>query len=286
MERYPMLRLEVLTPADNRAESTLRIVHQALAKNPKVVCLYVSDPRGAAAAADAVTRKAAILVTFGAALEVAGVFGHVQEDVAGAAELLGRHLEEIVAGKRSYVLLHRAGASSMETHCYERFLRGARSCPGITLLGERNAAETEESAVELIRAMFRCFPHAGLVVTLEPSVWLTDGAGHALGQSAHFATVGAAPTLWKYLRSGEATALAGVLDGQMGALAAELALAAITGSRDGGTLRTAHAELVTRETLDDFAKRYAETAGLDLQELLSATTATQPTLPADVPISP
>ncbi|MBU0617176.1 MAG: substrate-binding domain-containing protein [Planctomycetes bacterium] len=284
IQRYPALRLETMTPADNRGESILRTVNQALAKDPKVVCLYVSDPQ-AAAAAETVIRKGTILVTLGVELDVTGVFGHVREDLTGAAELLGKRLEQIVAEKQSYVLLHRSGAGPTETHCYERFLAEARSYRGITLLEERNAADVRQPHVELIRAMLRHFPHAGLVITLEPSVWLTTGASEALGQNARFATVGAAPALWGYLRSGEATALAGVLDGEMGSLAAEVALAAITESRKAGTVRTAPAELVTRETLGDFAKRYAEAAGLNLQELLSAP-ATRPLAPTDTPTGP
>ena len=285
IERYPALRLETMTPAYNRGESILRTVNQALAKDPEVVCLYVSDPQAASAAAETVIGKGTILVTLGVELDVSGVFGHVREDLTGAAELLGKRLEQIVAGRQSYVLLHRNGAGPTETHCYERFLAEARSYRGITLLEERNAADAEQSPVELIQAMLRHFPHAGLIITLEPSVWLTAGASKVLGQNARFATVGAAPALWGYLRSGEATALAGVLDGEMGSLAAEVALAAITESRRAGAVRTAPAELVTRETLDDFAKRYAEAAGLNLQELLSAP-ATRPLAPTDTPTGP
>ncbi len=285
IERYPLLRLEIMTPADNRADALLRTATEALAKKPRAVCMYVSDPHAASAAAESIVRSAAILVTLGVGLDVTGVFGHVREDLTGAADLLGKNLEQIAAGKQSYLLLHRAGVNPPQTHCYERFLAKARSHSRISLLEERNAADTQQPPVELLRAMFARFPNAGLVVTLEPTVWLSTAPAQILGQNAHFATVGAAPALWGHLRSGTATALAGVLDGELGSLAAELALAAITEGRRPGAVRTAPAELVTRATLDDFAKRYAEAAGLDLQELLAAP-ATRPVAPAAGPSRP
>jgi ABC-type sugar transport system substrate-binding protein len=276
IEQYPPLRLEILAPADNRSEALMQVVGKALTKHPKAICLYVSDRAAAARAAEDVVAHGVILVTLGVELDIPGVFGHVEEDVAGAAELLGRHLDEIVGGRRSYLLLHRAGTSTKDTHCYERFLAKARSYRAIPLLEERSAGPKDQSSADLVRAMFATFPHAGLVVTLEPSVWLQAAPADVLGQNARFATVGAAPALWGYLRSGQATALAGPLDGELGSLAVELALAAITESRKPGAVRTVRSELVTRETLDDFAKRYAEAAGLDLQKLLSTPASSRP----------
>jgi hypothetical protein len=285
LERYPSLRLETIAPTDNRPETLLRAADRALALNPKVVCMYVSDPRAASDAAEAVISHTTSLVTYGIELDVAGVFGHVREDLTGAAELLGKNIEQIVAGKRSYILLHRSGLNAATTHSYERFRTKARSFGSISQLEERNAADAEQPPIELIRAMFARFPNAGLVVTLEPTVWLTTPPAEVLGRNARFATVGASPALWGHLQTGSATALAGVLDGELGALAVELALAAITENHAAGKVRTAPAELVTRATLDDFAKRYAAAAGLELQELLSATS-TQPMSPGDEPTGP
>jgi len=283
IEPYPALRLEIVAPADNRSETLMQVVREALAKDPRAICMYVSNRAAAAAAAEAVVAHAGILVTLGVELDIPGVFGHVEEDVAGAAELLGRHLDEIVSGKRSYVLLHRAGTSTKDTRCYERFLAKARSYRAISLLEERNAGQGDQSSAELVRAMFTRFRHAGLVVTLEPSLWLSAAPADVLGQNARFATVGAAPVLWRYLRSGEATALAGPLDAELGSRAVELALAAITESRKPGAVRTVRSELVTRETLDDFAKRYAEAADLDLEKLRSMPVSSQPVEP---PVAP
>ncbi len=280
LERYPALRLETFTPPDNRGESLLRVVNDALAKKPKAVCLYVHESATARAAAEAVVNSATILVTLGVDLDVAGVFGHVREDLAGAAELLGKHLTEIAGDKRSYILLHRNGVCDQDTRCYERFMSKACAHIGISLLEERNAGKGEQPPTKLVRAMFARFRHAGLVVTLEPSVWLTTSPAKLLGRNARFATVGAAPSLWGYLRSGEAAALAGSVDGELGALAAELALGAMTDNQKAGVIRMVPSELVTPETLDDFAKRYAEAAGLELRELLPPP-ASQPAVPTD-----
>jgi hypothetical protein len=285
MTHYPTLRLEVMTPADNRSESILRTVQNALAENPRALCLYVSNARAAAAAAESVLGTATILVTLGIELEIDGVFGHVDEDLPGAAELLGKHLNKVVADRRSYMLLHRNGASPTETRCYERFLSYARGHRAIALLDQRNAAEAARPPGELVRAMFRRFPNAGLLVTLEPSIWCAPDLSRVLGPKSRFATMCAAPVLWKHLRSGKATALVGVLDGEVGYLAIETALAAMTESREAGTVRSARAELVTPETLDDFARRYVKAAGLDMQELLSAKTG-RPIAPADEPAGP
>jgi ABC-type sugar transport system substrate-binding protein len=271
-EQCPSLRLETATPATGTAAALLRAVDESLSKDPRAICLYVTDPAAARPAVSKIIASGAILVTMGVACDVAGVFGHVQVDPTGAAELLGERLPEIAGGKRSYVLLHRRGATPVDTHCYERFMRKARSSYSITLLEEQNAAEAEQPATELLQAMFTRFRYAGLAVTLDPTPWLATPPAALPGDNARFATLGAAPALWPYLRSGAAAALVGPVDGEIGSRAAELALVGIADSGEAGLVRAVRNELVTPETLGDFARRYAEAAGLDVNELLSGTT--------------
>jgi ABC-type sugar transport system substrate-binding protein len=278
--------LETIAPSDESSEALLRVVRDVLAKNPSAICLYVSDADAARTAATEVVRSGTILVTMGISSGATGVFGHVRVDLAGGAELLGEHLQEIVGGKRSYVLLHRYGATPTDTHCYERFMRKARSYHGIKLLEDRNAAEAQEPPAELLRAMFACFRHAGLAVTFDPTPWLSTPPAELLGSNARFATLSAAPPLWRYLQSGEAAALVGPLDGEIGSLAVEIALVGITESGKAGLERIVRNELVTRETLDDFAKRYAEAAGLDLDQLLPRPSASQPAGLPGPPVQP
>ena len=52
----------------------------------------------------------------------------------------------------------------------------------------------------------------------------------------------------------------------------------MTDSQKAGVMRMVPSELVTPETLNDFAKRYAEAAGLELRELLPPP-ASQPAVP-------
>jgi ABC-type sugar transport system substrate-binding protein len=286
LRKYPSLRLETVPLRDDSGAALSRAVRDALSDEPSAVCLYVSDPAAAHPAASEVVASGTILVTMGTPCGVAGTYGHVQVDLAAGAELLGDHLEEIAGGKQSYVLLHRHGASPVDTRCYERFMRKARSRHGISLLEEQNIAESQQPASALLRAMFARFRYAGLAVTLDPTPWLRSPPAELLGRNARFATLGAVPALWPYLRSGEAAALAGPLDGEIGSLAVELALIGITESGKTGMVRTVQAELVTPGTLDDFARRYAEAADLDLNEFLPATTASQPATPPEPVLAP
>jgi len=286
VEQYPPLALELMAPTDSSHTALARIVDEALSKKPKAICLYVRDPETARSAARQITKAGVHLITMGADSGISGAFGQVHVDYARGAELLGKHLTEIAGGKRSYFLLHTHGASPIDTHCYERFMQHARGRVDMTLLKECNAAEAKRPTGELIAEMFARFPNAGLMVTLDPGPWLSTPPAQLLGSNARFATLGAAPVLWQYLQSGEATALVGPLDGEIGRLAAEMALMAITESEPAGLVRIARHELVTRDTLDDFANRYAEAAGLDLKELVRQPALSEPSAPPERNASP
>jgi hypothetical protein len=71
------------------------------------------------------------------------------------------------------------------------------------------------------------------------------------------------------LLAGEAAALVGPLDGEIGAAAVELAITGLMQVSDTPRLRTISCELVTAATLPDFAQRYAQAAGLDPAALLA-----------------
>jgi ABC-type sugar transport system substrate-binding protein len=265
--RYPPLKLQAMAPPVYSRSALMRVVTNAIAMKPKAVCLYVDDPTKLRPAVREITSAGVILVTMGDRIDDVGAHGQVVVDWVGGAELLGRHLKDVAGGKRSYLLVHSHRAGSTNTRCYERFMHAARNVPGITLLEERNVTETKKPADELLVEMFARFRHAGLAVTLDPTPWLSKPPTQLLGNDARFATLGAVPALWPYLRSGEASALVGPLDGDIGALAVELAISAITESRDAGVTRTVDCELVTPERISDFANRYAAAAGLDRRDL-------------------
>ena len=81
-------------------------------------------------------------------------------------------------------------------------------------------------------------------------------------------TLSSAPPLWARLRKGEAAALAGPLHGEIGYTAAARVWAGLTAAEPFGRIDLVPCELITPETLDDFAGRYAESAGVPLEELL------------------
>jgi hypothetical protein len=286
IERYPSLRLHTVAPPDNSRARLLEAVRDALSEEPRVICLYISYPARARAAIDQILHHGIPLITMGVRSDNPQVFGHVQVNLAGGAQLLGENLVEIAAGKRSYLLLHWQDASAEDGHCYTRFMAMTRSHGGLTLLEQRDASTAKQTPAELLREMFTRFRHAGLAVTLHPAPWLSAPPAQLLGRDARFATLGAAPALWPYLRSGEAAALVGSIDGEVGSLAVEIAIIAMTDSRQAGLVRVVESELVTRETLGDFANRYAEAAGLDSHELLASPATSRPAPPASRPPQP
>ncbi len=125
------------------------------------------------------------------------------------------------------------------------------------------------------------FPNAGLVVSLDPALWLTPQAGwerdlRQVSGDFRFATLSAAPSLWSRLgtpeRPGEAAALVGPLDGEIGYAAVEMAAQLLLGASQIVRERAVPCELVTADNLADFARRYAAAAnGLDVQPFLPAT---------------
>jgi len=274
---YPTLRLDTFLPADNTHGTLMRIVDKTLAAEPRVVCLYVTNPALGCSVARKILKHNVAVVTIGLTVDIDQVFGHVHTDEAGAAELLGEHLMQIAAARRSYLFVHRRSASAHDEKCYARFMAKARFHHALTLLEERDAAAFQQPAGAIIRALFARFRHAGLAVTLDPTPWLETPPAQLLGREASFATCGAAPALWPYLKSGQAAALAGPIDGEIGALAAEIALIAMTDERQAGLVRGVQSELVTRASLDHFSRRYAEAAGTALDELVGPPLATEPT---------
>jgi len=272
---YPPLRVQIVTPSDNSAAALGQATREAVALKPGAICLFVEDVAAVRPVINELSQANVILVTMGADSRDAAAYAHIGIDTEGAAELLGARLEDVAAGKKSYLLVHGSSVGERQRRLYERFMLKARSRYGVTLLEEQDAG-SETNVAELLREMFGRFKHAGLVVTLDPAVWLKQPASELLGDNARFATLSATPALWECLRSGEAAALVGPLDGEIGFQAVETALLGITKSKEGTGRRTVECELVTPATLDDFARRYAEAAGLNVDELLKPRATSQP----------
>lgn len=277
----PSLRLLCAAPREERGETLATTVERVLSDRPAIVCLWISNPDVAAPSVARIASQQVILVTMNARATAGYPAAHVDIDFSSAAHLLGSQLGAVAAGRRSYVLVHEEGRDPLATACYQRFAAAAARQYDVTLLeARRGTADTCAAVEELVGR----FSHAGLVVTLNPDVWLTaragwDGELRARNREFRFATLSAAPLLWSRLGTpaapGDAAALVGPLDGEIGYAAVELAARLLLGTERATMERVIPCELVTPETLADFAQRYAVAAnGLDVSAWLPrATTA-------------
>ncbi|MCK4342866.1 MAG: hypothetical protein KAY37_14205 [Phycisphaerae bacterium] len=289
-ERYmagvPTVKVEFLTPAEDTAASLRETLSPVLEQEPQAVCLYVTKgyvgERGKLREyLKLVALEQILLVTMGEPFKDTRIYGHVGVDLPGAAELLGDNVQRIAAGRRTYLLLHEDGAEPVATNCYHRFISAARlhHDQDWHLLWEKNAAEGDRPSAELVAEMLELFPHAGLVVTLSPEVWLTAEHGwggklRKLNRGYCFTTLSASPPLWHWLGTpevpGDAAALVGPLDGEIGFAAVQMVVRALLSERQASPTRRIDCELVTPSNLPDFARRYSESAnGLNVEEYLS-----------------
>lgn len=200
-----------------------------------------------------------LLVAIGAKPAGREPFALVAADWCQGAELLAEavntSLEQL--NRRSYILLHADGRGELETNIFRRFHSAMARFTRVTLLDQAaiGAAIPPRSPTEQITEMLTRFRHAGVVVTLDPSPW-TGPALFRLEEPHHFATLGASPTLWPRLRSGEAVALVGPCDGDLGRIAVERAVRGLTGDNAARGSILVPCELVTAESLDAFRDRF------------------------------
>ncbi len=276
----PSLRSHCTAPTAADAESLLAAVTRVLEWHPAVVCLYVTDPAATLPCIDLIARRDILIVTLGTPFGDPRITGHIGVDLAAACELLGANLSRVAAGRRSYLLLHEQGRTESDTNCCLRFRAAAQRQHDITLLQEANAADGAASGAQLAEDMLGLFPNAGLFVMLNPEVWWNAPPGwhrrlRELNQGFRFTTLSAAPALWPYLGTpespGEAAALVGPLDGEIGYAAAQLATQLLISTERLRSRITVPCEVVTPENLADFARRYSESAnGLDVSGFLPA----------------
>ena len=274
----PSLRSYCIAPREETAESLRTTVERVLEWQPKVVCLCVASSEAARPSIDLIASRQVLLITIGEPTADPRVTAHVGVDLPAAAELLGENLTLVAAGRRSYLLLHEEGRSTVATNCYYRFSEAAQRQYEVTLLEAAKATPEDTTPAQLVERVLRLFPHAGLIVTLNPDVWLTAQPGwhqqlHELNADFRFAALSAAPVLWPRLgtpeKPGDAAALAGPLDGELGYAATQLATHLLISTERPPSRITIPCELVTAENLADFSRRYAEAAnGLDVSAYL------------------
>lgn len=278
MDGVPSIRGDCLAPPEATPDSLAKTVRRVLERHPQAVCLYVADPVLVQTSIDLIKAEQTVLITMGRPTDAAWVYGHVGVGLTDAAEQLGANLKRVAGGRKSYLLLHEGGRGSLATNCYQRFIAAAQRQPDLVLLREISSAQDSRPQPELVEELLAQFTHSGLLVTLNPDVWLASRAGwnrrlRQLNSEFRFATLAAPPVLWPRLGTpaapGDAAALVGPLDGELGYAAVEMAMRAILVSADGVRTRSIRCEVVTPENLIDFARRYSEAAnGLDVSEYL------------------
>jgi len=252
IKNYEGVRFTVLRPLDDSAGAIESACRNAVKEGAHAVCVWLPRPDESDGAIQVIVQHGAAAITIGPHVRSEAMFAHVQcsplDDVAGES--------------RSYALLHDSGRSPFDTDVYRRFEHGASGAFGLQKLTEAyagggNRAQAEESLTEMLSR----FPNVGLVVTLDPRIWFADPEARRLNPSNRYATLGAPPVLWPALRSGRAAALVGWIEADIGRAAADFAIRSLGDNRRTGRLLAILPELVTRETLDDFARRYEAAAG-------------------------
>lgn len=261
------IRLEFIAPpGPSSAAALLEGIRDAVLRKPDAICLWVIDGELDAAAVRLAVSSGALVVTLGAQSEEPGVYAHIDCGASAAGDLLGRGLANLPEQIRTYSLIHEATRGRAAKDCYEHFELSARSSANLTILDEHDA--TKADARQLIQQTTQKFRYVGLIVTLSPRVWLETPPDLTLNiATTRFMSVGAEPGLWPALQSGKALALAGPLDGDIGRIVIDAVVSGLTHSRAGGFTRTVDVELVTRENLVDFARRYAKAARVELSTL-------------------
>ncbi len=265
--RTPRFPVQCVAPHADSTDRPRSLLARTLEQGPQVVCLLVTDEAAARPLIDEAASAGAWLITIGAVIDDPRIHGSVAASLPDAAELLGASLEAVAAGRRSYVLVHASGADDLATKCYLRFAAVAERHPGLTLLKAVNTAEAGVDPAAAVEELLGLFPHAGLVVTLDPQVWLRPRANwfrelRDRNRDFRFATLSTAPPLWKHLGAGGgAAALVGPLHGELGAAAVQLAFELLLDAEQVVRQRRVPCEVVTPATLPEFARRYAEAAG-------------------------
>jgi ABC-type sugar transport system substrate-binding protein len=282
---YPNVHCLTVIPPDAQPSSLSAAVDETLARNPNAICLYLTSTRApndadhTAQLIERIRQTGIVLVTVGSPINNPAVRGHVEVALPQAAEILAQNLRSLlppavnafghVRQERSYALFHADGRDQSASDTYARFLATVRDNSNLARLADVNTWASDRSAQRLIADTLERFSTVELIVTLDPEPWLSLRPRLRLPPRNHFATLSAAPRLWPRLESGEALALVGPLDGQIGYTAMEVATQRLMLVPDAPTRRYIPCELVTKANLDDFAQRYAAAANLDVRDLLT-----------------
>lgn len=246
----------IAPPADDKPFD--EAVRAALADHPDVAIFPVSDPQLAKPLVEFARSSAASVITYGQNVDVNGVYTQITVDRTSGVGQLATQLPRLIAPRHSYVLIHENGASPLASASYRRFVSEIQRQFAIKRLDEINLLAAKLDMPAAIRLALKRFPNTGAIVALAPRYFWTADATEIEQLPCRFATVSCAPPMWHWLRTGRAAGLVGVIDGRIGNIAAQLAIRAISGTEGSANVEIVSSELVTRTTLPDYARRYAE----------------------------
>lgn len=287
----PMIELVVHAPADRTDAALRRCISAALRGEPQAACLLVPEERALrvelAGPLEELRRRQIATVTIGAELPGLIAHGEVAADLPAGAELLARRLHELVPDRQSYAFVHEDGADRLASDSYIRFYGTAierRTTDWHELLAVK--AQPGMQGAAAVEHVLGQFPHVGILVTLSPQVWLDAAPDwpaklQQRSPALRIATLSAAPRLWHLLGTPEqpviAAGLVGVLDGELGYRAVRIAADAIMSEKRTVRREIVPMELVTADTLEDFARRYAAAAdNLDVSMYYAAPPREEP----------
>lgn len=261
IKNYENIRFTVLRPLDDSHTAMESACRNAVHLGAHAVIIWIQRPDQSENAIQIIAASGAAAITIGPHLKSESIYAHVQCSPLDAAELLGRQLSAVAGESLSYSLLHENGRSPFDTDVYRRFDAGAGGAFGLRKLTEAYSGGSRAQSEETLAEMLAKFPNVGLVVSLDPQIWFHDPGARRLNPSNRFVTTSAPPILWPALRSGRAAALVGWIEGDIGRAAVDFAVRSLGEQRRTGRLLEIPPELVTRETLDDFVRRYQASIG-------------------------
>lgn len=250
------LRFEFLGPPATDRSMNLRMASDALHSGAVGVCVYLYGADDFAPLTEELRTSGIVLVTMGAVPRDIAPYQHINIDLAGGAEMIAENLSRCAAGRKTYALVHARSRSAIDHDCYERFISHRPGDSQMVQVAERDAFDPPELPSRIIADIVASFRSTAIVVTLSPEVWLTTEPPFALDEGRRFITLGAVEPLWPRLKNGEAAAIVGPLDGEIGAAAMQGVLRGVAREPAEMSLRTIPCHFVTPETLDDFARNY------------------------------
>lgn len=234
-KKHELLSLQWETPSADTMEARREAIDRGLRKKPQAIVYYVDRPEVASEYAGLLRSYSGLQFTLGPLDRPNNVQGHVRINIEDAAAQLAKVVWEHADERQSYVLIHAASAGAWQASCTSRFLSALKDTPTPHQLMEIDYAAQKISARAAVDEALEQFPHATLVVTLDPSAWL-EQPYRPLPKTCAFASLGLIPELILQLREGAAIAVVGPSAEEAGRAAVQMAFAATV---DGNITREA-----------------------------------------------